>query len=307
MKRSVKILLAVLALVLVAGGVGLGFALGRGNGSNIAREEALNIALDQAGLSKSDVNDIDIELERRRGGNARYEVDFEYLGTDYDCFIDAATGQVLAFSGPAANTAGGFQSFGQPQSQAPANAPAEAPVNAPAPAQAPAAPDTPAAPETSTAPEGSISREEALKIALADVGLEESQVYDLSIEQDRKKGTAVYEVDFDTEDTEFDYTIDAATGAITRMDSSPKQLLGQDAAAAAQQSEELIGRESALAAALADAGLAENDVYDIGIELDRRLRSVCYEVDFETASTEYEYDIDAVTGEVLNSRTEPNR
>ena len=85
MKRSVKILLAVLALVLVAGGVGLGFALGRGNGSNIAQEEALNIALDQAGLSKSDVDDIDIELERRRGGNARYEVDFEYLGTDYDC------------------------------------------------------------------------------------------------------------------------------------------------------------------------------------------------------------------------------
>ena len=310
MKRSVKILLAVLALVLVAGGVGLGFALGRGNGSNIAQEEALNIALDQAGLSKSDVDDIDIELERRRGGNARYEVDFEYLGTDYDCFIDAATGQVLAFSGPAANTAGGFQSFGQPQAsaEAPAEQPNQAPVQTHHPDEhhdAAAPTDAPAADQT--APEGSISREEALKIALADVGLEESQVYDLSIEQDRKKGTAVYEVDFDTEDTAFDYTIDAATGAITRMDSSPKQLLGQDAAAAAQQSEELIGRESALAAALADAGLAENDVYDIGIELDRRLRSVCYEVDFETASTEYEYDIDAVTGEVLNSRSEPNR
>lgn len=299
MKRSVKILLAVLVLVLVAGGVGLGFVLGRGNGSNIAREEALNIALAQAGLSKSDVDDIDIELERRRGGNARYEVDFEYLGTDYDCFIDAATGQVLAFSGPAANAAGGFQSFGQPQSQAPAEAPA------PAPAEAPAAPETAPASDAPAAPEGSISREEAVKIALADVGLEESQVYDLSIELDRKKGTAVYEVDFDTEDTEFDYTIDAATGAITRMDSSPKHQLGDPAAVA--QPEDVIGREAALAAALSDAGLAESDVYDIGIELDRRLRSVCYEVDFETASTEYEYDIDAVTGEVLNSRTEPNR
>lgn len=295
MKRSVKILLVVLVLVLVAGGVGLGFALGRGNGSNIAQEEALNIALAQAGLSKSDVDDIDIELERRRGGNPRYEVDFEYLGTDYDCFIDAVTGQVLAFSGPAANAAGSFQSFGQPQSQAPA----EAPANAPAPAEAPAAPDAPAAPE------GAISREDALKIALADVGLEESQVYSIDIEQDQKKGTAVYEVDFETEDTDFDYTIDAATGAITRMDSSPKQHLG-DAAANAQPSGELIGREAALAAALKDAGLAESDVYDIGIELDRRLRSVCYEVDFETASTEYEYDIDAATGEILNSRTEPN-
>ena len=95
MKKSVKILLVVLAVVLVAGGVLLGFLLGRGNGNTISREEALTIALDQAGVSKSDVDDIDIELERRQNGNPRYEVDFETASTEYEYDIDAVTGEIL--------------------------------------------------------------------------------------------------------------------------------------------------------------------------------------------------------------------
>lgn len=298
MKKSVKILLIVLVVLAVAGGGLLGFLLGRG-GSNIGREEALTIALEQAGLSKSDVHDIDIDLERRRGGNARYEVDFEYLGTDYDCFIDAVTGQVLAVSGP---MAAAVQSGAAPV-QTPALAP-QTPANAPAPAEGQAPADAPAP----AAGGASLTREEALAIALADVDLAESDVFDIDVELDRQKGVQVYEVDFETADMDFDYTIDAATGEITRMTSSGKRGLGQETASQPQSKTaqgDYIGQEAALAAALKHAGVQESEVYDVGIELDWRISSVYYEVDFETLSTEYEYDIDAITGGVLNSRSEP--
>ncbi len=226
MKKSVKILLVVLAVVLVAGGVLLGFFLGRGNGNTISREEALTIALDQAGVSRNDVDDIDIELERRQNGNPRYEVDFEILGRDYNCFIDAVTGQVLAFSGEGSG-AGNIQSF--PAGQYPAVAtvpPAEAPAAPEQPAQAPGgeAPQPPAeAPAPETADAGMITREDALAAALADAGLAETEVYDVDIELERRISSAYYEVDFETQSTEYEYDIEAFTGEILRSNSKPNR------------------------------------------------------------------------------------
>ena len=61
-----------------------------------------------------------------------------------------------------------------------------------------------------------------------------------------------------------------------------------------------IGRDAALEAALKHASLSKNDVRNIDIELDYEYGRMVYEVEFEVGTTtEYEYDINAATGEIV--------
>ena len=66
----------------------------------------------------------------------------------------------------------------------------------------------------------------------------------------------------------------------------------------------MIGKDAALQVALEDAGLTSEEVRDVDIELDSTLTSRRYEVDFEAGRTEYEYKIDAYTGEILSAATD---
>lgn len=64
-----------------------------------------------------------------------------------------------------------------------------------------------------------------------------------------------------------------------------------------------IGKAKAKEIALADAGVTAKDVRDLDCELDKEvIGKTAYEVDFEVGFDEYEYKIDAVTGEILKSK-----
>lgn len=65
-----------------------------------------------------------------------------------------------------------------------------------------------------------------------------------------------------------------------------------------------IGREAAIKAALAHAKLNEGDVRRLKCELDREDGVMVYEVDFKKDGFEYDYDIDAKTGNVLKAKKE---
>ena len=65
-----------------------------------------------------------------------------------------------------------------------------------------------------------------------------------------------------------------------------------------------IGKEAAIAAALAHAGLERAAVRDLKCELDRENGIMVYEVEFESGVYDYECDIDAVTGKILKSKKE---
>ena len=54
-------------------------------------------------------------------------------------------------------------------------------------------------------------------------------------------------------------------------------------------------------AALKHAGLDESQVTDVDIDLDRDNGILIYEVDFNLGNTEYDYDINAETGEVISA------
>ena len=66
-----------------------------GGSRRLGRDEALQLALKDAGLTKEQVVDIDIELERGLG-SAWYEIDFESGRTEYEYKIDATSGAILS-------------------------------------------------------------------------------------------------------------------------------------------------------------------------------------------------------------------
>ena len=65
-----------------------------------------------------------------------------------------------------------------------------------------------------------------------------------------------------------------------------------------------IGAEEANRIAFAHAGIEESSVHDLETEIDYEHHSMIYEVEFTSNGKEYEYDIDAMTGNILNAEHE---
>ena len=65
-----------------------------------------------------------------------------------------------------------------------------------------------------------------------------------------------------------------------------------------------IGDQAAMDIALQNAGFAAGDVYDLEVELDLDDPNIHYDVSFKQGNTEYDYDIDAFNGTILNSYSE---
>ena len=167
-----------------------------------------------------------------------------------------------------------------------------------------------------------IGRDKAEKAALDHAGYSASQVYDLESELDRERGVTVYDVSFDAEGYDYDYEIDAYTGEILRSDKEWDNDYRPAAtqAAVTTDSTEYISRVKAKDIALNSAGLSESDIRDLDIELERENHRngygkhthsdsftgecVYYEVSFDSGSYDYEYDVDAVTGDILWSEKE---
>ena len=88
MKKLLMILLAVLLLAGCSSGKAAGM---------LTAEEAEEIALENAGLTREDVTFLRSEYEVDRGV-PQYEVDFIHNGQEYDYHISAENGQILEYS-----------------------------------------------------------------------------------------------------------------------------------------------------------------------------------------------------------------
>ena len=62
-----------------------------------------------------------------------------------------------------------------------------------------------------------------------------------------------------------------------------------------------IGRDKAIAIAFAHAGVKQADVRDLECELDRENGILVYDIEFEVGNMEYDYEINAATGEVVKA------
>lgn len=176
-----------------------------------------------------------------------------------------------------------------------------------------------------------VSKAHAKTIALADVGLSETDVSGLRARLEHDDGRFVYEVDFYCNGTEYDYTIEAASGDIIGRDidpvsgMSPTQTTasaetaapdptGSESAADATQSASAtaapnadtpsITIQQAKDAALADAGLREGDVTFLEVRSDRDDGMELYEISFYTATAEYDYEVYAADGSIKEKSIE---
>ncbi|MBQ1521093.1 MAG: PepSY domain-containing protein, partial [Clostridia bacterium] len=153
-----------------------------------------------------------------------------------------------------------------------------------------------------------IGREAALAKAFEHAGISSAEAVNVEIEMDIENGVMVYDIEFTAGGTEYDYEIDAVTGEVIKAENepadtqaeTPKPTAAPDDSASAQH----IGRKAALRAALAHAGVSESDAYDVDIESDKENGRSVYDVEFKAGGNEYDYVIDAVTGEVLRYETE---
>ena len=150
-------------------------------------------------------------------------------------------------------------------------------------------------------PAGAVETIDAAKAAaLADAGLAESDVTFTKEKLDWDDGVAVYDIEFLTADTEYDYEIDAATGAV--LDKSAELLRPNESPG--QAIDAGIGVESAKEIAAAHAGLSKEEAFFTKAELEMEHGRSEYEIEFYHDRIEYEYTIDAATGTILEYESE---
>lgn len=175
--------LSINELCLLANGKEIGGTLYSGSTSDkayIGAERAKSIALSHASLAETAVFDLDCELDYEYGRMV-YEVDFDANGAEYEYEIDAKSGDILLFE----IERNGAKQQGGSMTQESA---------------------------------GYIGGEKAKSIALSNAGLTAASVTGLISELDSDDGAAVYEVEFIYGVYEYEYKIDAKSGAIIESD-----------------------------------------------------------------------------------------
>ena len=138
---------------------------------------------------------------------------------------------------------------------------------------------------------GALTADQAEAAALAHAGLTAGQVTALWSKTDREDGRLVYEVEFYTADMEYDYEIDAATGAVVSFDQEVRGWTAQDTSGG------LIGLEQAKAIALAQVpGAAASHIRKA--HQDRDDGQVVYEVELVYDGMEHDFEIDGYSGQI---------
>lgn len=132
--------------------------------------------------------------------------------------------------------------------------------------------------------------------AFKDAGVTAESVYDLETDRDYENGKEVYEVEFESEGKDYEYKVDANTGEIIH---SRTEKNAEEVTSPAD-----IGAEEAKAIALKHAGVTEAETTRIRVERDRDDGRVEYSVEFHVGNKEYDYEIDATTGNILEHDVE---
>lgn len=198
-------------------------------------------------------------------------------------------------------------------------APAATPMASPAPVETPdkaavtPPAETAAGGETAAMTGKFIGVDAALKAALDRAKLKESEVEVTGVIRTRDAdGQTVYEVSFNAGAVEYETIVNALNGEIEgwRMSNLTHSEVAAFAVPTPGATPAAFGQgqgygspsvsvEQAKEIAFAHAGVKAEDATRVRTELERRGNSACYEIDFRVGLYEYEYTIDAFTGEIL--------
>jgi uncharacterized membrane protein YkoI len=159
-----------------------------------------------------------------------------------------------------------------------------------------------------------ITQEKAQKTALEAAGVKEEDVIFKKTGKEFDDGREFFEVDFFIPgEMKYEYDIDAATGAILEQDKEQWEAeddfeyadLIESAAKETKAANGEISEDEAKAIALKDAGLKEKEVKFTKCKKDLDDGIEKFEIEFRTADfMEYEYDISAADGTILEKNAE---
>ena len=257
----------------------------------ITKAEAKIVALKDAGLSEAEASALRTRLEFD-DGRFQYEVDFYNNGTEYEYLIQAKNGEIIAKDIDGKGN-------GNPDMQDAGNQPSADENSSVQPRED--AENQPAANGNNTAQPQEDSLDEAKAAALRDAGLSDSDVTFKKTELDHSHGTQVYDIEFYTSDTKYDYEIDASNGTVLEKNIEQFQIQANPTTDSAINSSgnDYIGVDRAKEIALNHAQLNESDVQFAKAKLENDDGGVEYEIEFYSGRTEYDYTIDAVSGNII--------
>lgn len=276
--------------------------------SYIGEARAKQIALSHAGLNEAAITFSKAKLDYE-DGRLVYEVEFYTVDKEYEYDIDAVSGQIIDVEieqRKTSQTSDQGSSHGGSQGSSHGNSQGNSSQGQ--------------APSTTTY----IGEAKAKQIALNHAGLSEATVSFIKVEQEYEKGRVIYEVEFGTADMKYEYEIDAITGNIIEVEQEQrKQSQGSSSsttpsnqgtssqgssssgsATDSSTTESYIGEEKAIQIALNHAGFSRSAVRSLEVEREYEKGRLIYEVEFKHGGYEYEYEIDAVTGRILEVEKE---
>ena len=260
--------------------------------AEITLDRAKEIALEDAGLAAADVTFTKEKLDVDDGISV-YDVDFYADNVEYEYEINAVTGAVYSKSKEVLMTTATEPPASSQVSQETANNTQQNQNS-----QTGQQTQNPQTNQANTT-DDMISVETAKDKALADAEVSASAATFTKAKLDYDDGTSVYDIEFYTSGYEYDYEINARTGAVRSKDIEAIETASQQ-----QGSNETsyIGVEKAKSIALSHAGVS--DVTYTKAKLDHDDGQVVYEIEFRKGGIEYEYTIRATDGSILEHDSE---
>lgn len=197
-RQMKKLIGSGLGLVAVAGLAFGGYYVYQQSQFQISESKAVTAAMRDANLSKNDVTKTEVDKEIE-DGMAVYEIDLTTIDGDYDYVIDGETGDIISRdidrntlnTSTSASTSANQNSSEQSAPQA--------------------------------TPSAKISADQAKEIALKDANRSESDVTNLTVEEETDNGKVYLDVSFDdpANNRDYSYDIDGETGAIVTKTEDP--------------------------------------------------------------------------------------
>ena len=150
---------------------------------------------------------------------------------------------------------------------------------------------------------GDIGVEKAKEIAMSHAGVSAGSLSFVKAKLDYEDGVKVYDIEFYSGNVEYDYEINAATGAIVSFDQDIENYaIPTQPAAPTQAAASGISADRAKQIALSHAGVSGASFTKVELDTDDGVR--VYEIEFKVGNVEYDYDIDASSGAIISSSSE---
>ena len=293
--NSKVIAIMVAAVVIVAGGgtaIALAATANTPKNPELSEQEAKAAVFSHAGITEDDVISLRIDKGSENGLQV-YEIEFKTAKKSYDYDIVRSSGEILHSSydvlgsqniqenAGTGNTSSQIEASAAPSEESTSSETSKSPVT---PSQT-----APAGNNTSSA----ITKDQAKSVALKDAGVAESDTQFIWVKEDYDDGRAVYDVEFFANGTEYDYEIDRSTGKIISSDFDIEHYSPNNGNTGGT----VISADKASSIALAKVpGATAND---IRIHLDRDDGRQIYEGEIYYNRMEYEFEIDASTGTII--------